>query len=273
MSAVFRVGDLSPWKYFLGVSIVLGILFAALRPEGTAHHGRIPELLQWLAQAMIPMALCIVAHLALHRSAAFDHLNPWMKLLFSGFLGAFLFSPVAYGIDLLLGDWPDLGNSHLAEWLDELGAVLVPVAFTWVAINAPFRLGYAFRREVVAPLAVPPDPPADPQPSPSAEPFFLGLIPAERRGEVIHMKSELHYLSVATIKGQSLILYALRDAILDLPPDMGIQTHRSYWANLVHVKEFKPDGRLATLRMSDGATIPVSRSKVKDLKARLGRLR
>jgi DNA-binding LytR/AlgR family response regulator len=87
------------------------------------------------------------------------------------------------------------------------------------------------------------------------------------------MKSELHYLSVATIKGQSLILYALRDAILELPPDLGVQTHRSYWANLAHVKEFKPDGRLATLTMSDGATVPVSRSKVKDLKARLGRLR
>ena len=98
----------------------------------------------------------------------------------------------------------------------------------------------------------------------------MGLLPAERRGEVIHMKSELHYLSVATIRGQSLILYALRDAILELPPELGIQTHRSYWANLAHLKAFKPDGRLATLTMSDGATVPVSRSKVKALKARLG---
>lgn len=270
MSTVFRIGDLSPWKYFLGVSIALGILFAVLRPEGTAAHGHIPALLQWLAQAMIPMALCILAHQMLHRSAAFDRLNPWLKLLASGCLGAFLFSPVAYGVDLVLGDWPPPGRSHLAEWMDELGAVLVPVAFTWVAINAPFRLGYSFRREMVVPPIPPPDPPAVPQSSPSAEPFFLGLIPAALRGEVIYMKSELHYLSVATIKGQSLILYALRDAILELPPDLGLQTHRSYWANLTHVKEYKTDGRLATLTMSNGATVPVSRSKVKDLRARLG---
>ena len=270
MSAVFRVGDLSPWKYFLGVSIVLGILFAALRPEGTTDHGGLPALLQWLAQAMIPMAFCIVAHLALHRSATFDRLNPWLKLLASGCLGALLFSPVAYGIDLLLGEGLGQGHSHLAEWLDEFGAVLLPVAFTWVAINLPFRLGYAFRREVAVPPTHPPDPSTAPRAAPPTEPFFMGLIPAERRGEVIHMKSELHYLSVATIKGQSLILYALRDAILELPPDMGIQTHRSYWANLAHVKAFKPDGRLATLTMSDGATVPVSRSKVKALKARLG---
>lgn len=150
MSTVFRVGDISPWKYFSGVSIVLGILFAALRPEGTADHGRIAALLQWLAQAMIPMALCILAHLALHRSASFDRLNSWLKLLASGSFGAFLFSPLAYGIDLLLGDSPSPGNSHLAEWLDEFSAVLVPVTFTWVAINAPFHLGYAFRQEVVA---------------------------------------------------------------------------------------------------------------------------
>ncbi len=85
------------------------------------------------------------------------------------------------------------------------------------------------------------------------------------------MKSELHYLSVAMPKGKSLILYTLRDAIRELPPDAGVQTHRSHWVNLAHVKDFEPDGRLATLTMSDGAKVPVSRSKVKYLKTRLGR--
>lgn len=159
----------------------------------------------------------------------------------------------------------------MAGWFNELGAVIVPVAFTWVAINAPFQLGYSFRREVAAA----PETPVQPSPlspsAPTVAPFFLSLIPEAKRGEVIHMKSELHYLSVATPKGQSLILYTLRDAIRELPTDTGVQTHRSYWANLAHVKHFESDGRLATLTMSDGAKVPVSRPKVKCLKALLGR--
>lgn len=271
MRSIFHVGDLAPWKYFLGVSIALGILFAALGPEGTTGRGIIVSLFQWLAQAMIPMALCIAAHLTLHRPAPFDRLNPWLKLLGSGCLGALLFSPIAYGIDLLLGEWPTSGISHMDEWLIELGAVIVPVAFTWVAINAPFQLGYSFRREVNAAPETPLHPPPTPPSAPTVEPFFLSLIPEARRGEVIHMKSELHYLSVAMPKGKSLILYTLRDAIRELPPDAGVQTHRSHWVNLAHVKDFEPDGRLATLTMSDGAKVPVSRSKVKYLKTRLGR--
>jgi len=271
MRNIFHIGDPTPWKYFLGVSVALGILFAALEPEGTTDSGVMASLFQWLAQTMIPMALCIAAHITLHLSAPFDRLDPWFKLVVSGCFGAILFSPLAYGIDLLLGENPVSGTLHIAEWLDELGAVIVPVAFTWVVINAPFQLGYSFRREVnTAPMGTPN--PSPPTPSaPASESFFLSLIPEARRGEVIHMKSELHYLSVTTPKGRSLILYTLRDAIRELPSDTGFQTHRSHWANLAHVKDFEVEGRLATLTMSDGAKVPVSRSKVKQLKALLGR--
>jgi len=267
MRSIFYIGDASPSNYFLGVSLALGILFAALRPEGTTENGIIISLFQWLAQTIIPMALCIAAHLTLHRSLLFDRLGPWLKLLVSGCLGAFLFSPIAYGIDLLLSEEPTSGTMHFTEWLKELEAVMVPVAFTWVIINAPFQLGYSLRREVKdvpsASLHLTPPPPAPL----AGEPFFQSLIPTARRGEVIHMKSELHYLSVATPNGRSLILYTLRDAIHELPRDSGFQTHRSHWVNLAHVRDFETDGRLAMLTMSDGSKVPVSRSKVKKLKA------
>jgi DNA-binding LytR/AlgR family response regulator len=85
------------------------------------------------------------------------------------------------------------------------------------------------------------------------------------------MKSELHYLSVATSRGRSLILYTLRDAIHELPPKEGFQTHRSHWVSLTHVKDIQTHGRGAMLTMSDGSKVPVSRSKVKSLKALLGK--
>ena len=270
MKAMFRVGDASPWKYFLGVSIALGIIFASLSPEGTTARGPVTTLIQWLAQVMIPMALCISAHVALHRLVRFERLNPWLKLLGSGCMGAVFFSPIAYGIDLFFGGGSAAGVSFLSGCLEELGAVIMPVVFTWIAINTPFQLGFSLRREIVTTYESLPEQVTPSSTSSAREPFFLTLVPEARRGEVLHMKSELHYLSVATSKGQSLILYALRDAIRELPPELGIQTHRSYWANMSHVMAFKMDGRGAVLTMSDGKTLPVSRSKVKELKARLG---
>lgn len=267
VQSIFQTGDLTPGRYFLGVSIALGILFTALGPEGTATGGVMVPLFQWLAQAMIPMVLCIAAHIILNQSALFDRLHPWPKLLVSGCVGATLFSPIAYGIDFLLAEGSTSGTLNIVEWLEELGAVIVPVTITWVFINAPFQLGYSFRQKLDTVHSSP-----DPSfPSTPFEPFFLSLVSEERRGELIHMTSELHYLSVTTSKGRSLILYTLRDAIRELPPNAGFQTHRSHWVNLAHVKDFKTNGRGATLTMSDGAKVPVSRSKVKNLKALLNR--
>ena len=266
MNAIFRLGDVPPRKYFLAVAIALGLLFAMLGPEGTTARGPVWAVLQWLAQSILPMALAIGAHLVLHRSSRFDQFHPWLKLFLSGSLGALVFSPLAYGLDLVLGAGEEQGaRGHLAGWLDELAGVYLPVTFAWVLINIPFTLGYEFRR-----LETPPQPEsrAAPvvQPPVSAMPFFMTLLSPPLRAEVISLKSELHYLSVVTTTGRDLILYTLRDAVRELPPDAGLMVHRSYWVNKKHVVSFAPRGRLAIVKMSDGSEIPVSRAKLKEAK-------
>lgn len=268
MKTIFRLGDVPPWKYFLAVAIALGLLFAMLGPEGTTGRGPVWAVLQWLAQSILPMALAIGAHLALHRSSRFDQLNPWQKLFLSGSLGALVFSPLAYGLDLALGAGEAEGaRGHLAGWLEELAAVYFPVTFTWVLINIPFTLGYEFRR-----LETPTHPLSEPRPAPvapvpaAAMPFFMTLLSPSVRAEVISLKSELHYLSVVTTAGRGLILYTLRDAVRELPPDAGLLVHRSYWVNKKHVVSFVPRGRLAIVKMSDGSEIPVSRARLNEAK-------
>ena len=151
-------------------------------------------------------------------------------------------------------------------WLIELCSVYPPVVFTWLVINIPFNLGFRILRE-----------PDSQQPAEAGgdasglayddSPSFMRLVPRDLRGELVSLKSGLHYLSVTTTAGRSLILYNLRDAIQELPVESGCHTHRSYWANLKQIESFERRGRSAVLRMKDGSEIPVSRNRVKTVEA------
>lgn len=270
MQDLFKTGAVSPLRYFGVAALVLGVLFALLNPEGTTDRGFVLALVQWLAQAVLPMALGIGAHRVLHRSRRFDQWNPWLKLAMSGAVAAVVFAPVSFGIDVLVG--ADEGPLNGWELLDEVGGVLLPVTFAWVAINAPFVLGYRWERHAAREVTVPVTDPVgtvQPPPQPAMEPFFLSLVPAERRGEVISLKAELHYLTVVTTRGRSMILYALGDAIGELSPDAGIQTHRSYWVARNHAVALVRKGRGAEVTLSDGSSVPVSRNRLAEVKTAL----
>jgi hypothetical protein len=256
MNSVFRTGDVAPWKYFAGVALVLAVLFALMGPEGTTDRGLLTALLQWGAQAALPMALAMGAHIMLHTFRSFDHLRPWLKLVLSGSTGAVLFAPVAYLIDLTLGLEPAPASGQVlpAVW-NEFAALYLPVTLVWVAINLPFVLGYR--------LALHPDTSKRGEDAVEDQTGFMALVPRRARGEVIYLKSELHYLSVVTTSGRSLVLYALKDAVEELGGYEGCRTHRSYWANLAQVDRLVRDGRRGVLRMKDGSEVPVSRTQVK----------
>lgn len=86
-----------------------------------------------------------------------------------------------------------------------------------------------------------------------------------RNQELLALKSEDHYLRVY-VEGQSeLILHRLSDAIAELGDDLGAQTHRSWWVAKAAVANVqKSDGR-ATLTLTNGEEVPVSRGHYKKL--------
>lgn len=85
-------------------------------------------------------------------------------------------------------------------------------------------------------------------------------------GELIYLKSELHYLLVVGTAGKDLILYNLRDAIEDIPVDMGARVHRCYWVNYSPIRKVIKTGRQAQIVMSNAAKIPVSRNNIEAFK-------
>lgn len=85
-------------------------------------------------------------------------------------------------------------------------------------------------------------------------------LPFDKRGVLVRLEAQDHYLKVVTGAGESLILLRLGDALSELSQFDGLRVHRSHWVARDQVREaLRQDGRLR-LRMSDGAEIPVSRT-------------
>ncbi len=255
MNGQIEIGGVTPTRYFFSIAVVLGLLFAMT--SGDSGHSPLLVGLQWQLQTLVPIALLIGAHMLLLRNTRFAALNRWFTLVVSGIVGATLFTPVALAIDIWLDpglDWQHFGAELASEWL----AVAPPVALCWLALNAPWQLGYRLQK-ADAPAIEPTEEDTTPLPE------FVDLLPAERRGRVLMLKSELHYLQVVTEQGSGLILYNLADAVDQLAGIPGMLVHRSYWVAFDAVEKLVRRGRQGELLLRDGNRVPVSRTRLPEL--------
>jgi hypothetical protein len=298
------IGDVSPGRYFAGVAVVLGLLFASISVE--EGDGSLIWL-QWQLQTGTPILILLVVHRLLHQWSRFDALNPWLKLSVSGVLGASLFAPISLAIDAMLGEpW---GVPLLTELWDEWQGVTPPVTMAWIAINAPWVLGFRLTRSQVGAPASTPDagtPPADlsvPGPAgqtpasvtepegwsgvPASGPeeqsranatqplslpkAVVDLLPAPLPGRLLFIRSELHYIHLQTTEGKALVLYSLRDVATALAGS-GFQPHRSFWVAYDAIRSFERKGRQGELVLLGGARIPVSRRQLDAVGDLMGRL-
>ena len=74
-----------------------------------------------------------------------------------------------------------------------------------------------------------------------------------------------HYIEAHTETGMHLVYLRFADAIAELKPQNGTQVYRSHWVNFSQIEEVIKNGQKITFRMSDGAIVPVSRSRKKAL--------
>ncbi|WP_291843550.1 LytTR family DNA-binding domain-containing protein [Maricaulis sp.] len=86
------------------------------------------------------------------------------------------------------------------------------------------------------------------------------LPPRLRRADILALEAEDHYLRVHTDRGDCLILMRLGDAAAAVAPLDGARTHRSWWVARKAVDQVsRGDGR-ATLTLTTGTEVPVSRT-------------
>lgn len=132
-----------------------------------------------------------------------------------------------------------------ASWADYLWLVGVVLAVCLL-----IELALALFAPPVRQTATVADPP---------EKTFLNRLPLERRGKLIRIEAQDHYLSVVTEAGAALILMRLSDAETMLREAGGLRVHRSHWVRCAAVQAHRRREGRDFLVMQDGSEVPVSR--------------
>lgn len=101
----------------------------------------------------------------------------------------------------------------------------------------------------------------------SAPPPILARLPFDKRGALVALSVEDHYVRVQTVKGEEMLLMRLSDAIREVGDVDGAQVHRSHWAAFDQVAAVRREGDRAVLAMKTGQDIPVSRANLDKIRA------
>ncbi len=108
-------------------------------------------------------------------------------------------------------------------------------------------------------------PPSDPE-ARDPEARLMLRLPPEKRGELLYMSMQDHYVEIVTARGRELVLLRLADAMTEAGSTTGIQVHRSHWVAFSAISSIKRDGGKSSVVMTDGTELPVSRTYTKALR-------
>lgn len=102
-------------------------------------------------------------------------------------------------------------------------------------------------------------------------PPLLDRLPVEKRGTLIRIEVQDHYVLVVTTRGEELILMRLADAMAEA--GAGQQIHRSHWVSDAGVETLSRKGGKnpkLVVQTIDGQELPVSRSQMPAVRTRWG---
>lgn len=102
----------------------------------------------------------------------------------------------------------------------------------------------------------------------SDSPKILSRLDFAKRGALVSLSVQDHYVEVTTIKGKSLILLRFIDGLAEVSPVNGVQIHRSHWVALDGIADVRREGKKVVLTTTAGDRLPVSRTYLPDLKQR-----
>ena len=98
-------------------------------------------------------------------------------------------------------------------------------------------------------------------PTPAAAPVlspFHRRLPPELGTDIISISMQDHYAAVTTTQGTHMVLMRFGDVLTELDGWPGVQTHRSHWVALKHLKGKRREGGKPKAELSDGRSLPVS---------------
>lgn len=89
---------------------------------------------------------------------------------------------------------------------------------------------------------------------------LMARLPHARRGRLIRLAAQDHYVEVVTTRGRTLVAMRFRDAMAEAAPEAGLQVHRSHWVALNAVAGRCRAGDRSGIRLSDESVVPIGRT-------------
>ena len=88
---------------------------------------------------------------------------------------------------------------------------------------------------------------------------ILDRLPFSKRGALVALSAEDHYVKIETTQGTEMVLMRLSDAINEVGKTAGLQIHRSHWVALDQITDVRRINDRGEVVLSSGQTRPISR--------------
>ena len=103
---------------------------------------------------------------------------------------------------------------------------------------------------------------------PHSAPEFLQRAGIPQLEDVLALQAEEHYVRIYSRNGAELVHYRFGNAVEEMPADLGLQVHRSWWVADNAVRSAKRGARRWQLDLETDVAVPVSDSFVKAVRER-----
>ena len=231
----------------LALAVVAGAILGRIGPFDT--FSELPALSRYAYWIGLTLLLWLQTAIAMHllRDAA-GHWSWPARTFVAALLGAL---PTAFEVAWAEG-WlrvtRDLG-------LVDVAMIYGDVALIAVALALPLELIDGHRLIAPQPAA-----PAHGAVNPINVDELIAALPPERRGALLALEAEDHYLRVHTDRGNALIHRRLSDALTRVAAIDGLRVHRSWWVAKAAIDRTERDGDRLSLHLTNGLVVPVSRT-------------
>ena len=102
---------------------------------------------------------------------------------------------------------------------------------------------------------------------PQKQAMILERLPLDKRGALISLSVQDHYVDIVTAKGREMVLMRLSDAMREASDVAGMQIHRSHWVALDQITSMQRAAEAARVTLSNGTELPVSRGYLPAVRA------
>ena len=231
-----------------GLLLAIGVFLGLLGPFGTIERGQLSCLIYWPTVIVGGGVIGIAIDLLVPRRVA----GFWPRLMAASVL-------MTVPVSLLVATvgWLMFGPQGNPPSFAVLLFQVFVISFAVMALRQLAWRGVWTERHV---------PPAEVDAVDPTGAFRRRLSAKRRAARLLAVQAEDHYLRVHTDAGEELVTLRFSDALHELASATGYQTHRSWWVAAPAIEAVRWRRGRGELRLACGLVVPVSRSRVADLK-------